>query len=272
MMKQKSNLILWGLLLGGFYPYVANAREKSFTIREAVSGSDTVFVGTIKAVNPKHLDVEVGRAIKGAPSGQARVRWDEQPSLERKIPELKSGDSVIVFGVMSSGELQPYLGSRGVRPIPKAEEGLYQNTVADLIEYDSTASSTAKVGALSRLLSGEVEGQRAALEILYLENPVPAGALLPKIISLARGSNGRIAVPATQALQRVGTKEEIPVLIDLVASDNKYVAETALMAVKGMTGKEHAVDLKKEPRQRAKDIDELRKWWRGNKDKTKLIR
>lgn len=272
MTKQKLKLIFMGLLLGGFRPHTANAREKSFVIREAVGSSGTIFFGTIKAVNPSYLDVEVGRAIKGSASGQVRVRWDEQPSLERKKSDLKSGDFAIIFGAMNSGELQPYLGSRGVRPIQKSEESLYQNTVADLINYDSAASSTTKVGALSRLLSGGVEAQSAALEILYLDNPVPASALMPKIISLARGPNGRIAVPATQALRRVGTKEEIPVLIDLIGSDNKTVAETALMSVRRMTGKELPVDLNKEPRQRAKDIDEWRKWWGGNKDKTKLIR
>jgi hypothetical protein len=244
------------------------ARPSHPLLVEMVRQSQRIDQGTVTGTGEK-IQIEVKNALKG-PRPEPPILsldWSKYDSVEEHPPKLSVGDEVLVFLAEDGQLLAGYDGLIKVNAKSATPEAVR-------MILDSASAGAAREQVLLRMIeSDNSEAKRAALQIIYLETDRNAGALktlAPNIIKESKSSDARVSMAATQALGRIATKDEIPALIDLVASKHKHVASTANNILIHRTGVKIELGTNAGDPDRGKTAEKWRTWWGRHKAEVNL--
>lgn len=253
------------LLFGGQH---AAARAKRFVVTDATRASPLIFSATVVAVEKDEFLVDSIRQIKGVVATSHRISWNQRNDMEHVRPSINKGDRILVFGQNKGAVVVPYYGVAGIKVLKKIEETDYFSMVQSLVAYSAEGDANKKAVILSHMLDRGPVAQRAALDTIYLDGrQLPTRTLMPRISGFAKNPQHAIAGTAVQLIGQYGGKENVSELIEMMASENRHVAEAAYYAVKNLTNHEIAFDIKGNPSTKSRQIQNWRTWWRDNKDK-----
>jgi hypothetical protein len=261
------------LLVTGFV-LTSEARPWHPFLFEKVRVAEFIGVGEVISADDK-LKVKIVETLKGsAPASSVlEMEWKKFDSIETRTSFfLAPGSRLLIFAVTKNGAYEPVAGPQGVIQLSNRQED--KKATQSLLQFEAATTSKEKESVLAMMLSStNGVAQQAALPLIYLEGrqgKFDPKALREQVILLTRNSNPRTAGPATQALEIIATKHEIPALIDLMESPNRDVAQTAHQALTNRTGGKINFNSWDGPSARAKSVKQWRDWWEKNQDTVEL--
>lgn len=279
----KNNAIFSGLLVTLFLMsgMELDAKIKIFSLVEKIKQSDIILIGNVKEVHEGYVRMDVKEMLKGTvPLKEIDVAWDSVPRMEKIVAPYSVGAQFLLFTSTTEARYETFMGGQGAIKLEKNESEQYKGAV-DLISKYEVAKSTEEIKSrlIAMLRSNNPLLQQAALlDFIYLDagkiRNVGIGEkeLAQDIIRLTKDSDKRVVSNAIYALKRVGGKESIPRLIELVGDDDESIAQVAARSLSNKTGFQKTIERGRSHAERKKIQAEWQDWWGKNKDKVKIRR
>ena len=279
-MKQKlKDKFFITLIIACVFLSVSNvsAKIKTFTLIEKTRSASLIFIGNVTKSNVNSVLVAVDTVLKGVPDSlKVEVLCDSKEIFYQPPVSYQVGDKILLFAMPKEHMYEPFAGQQGILKLQLGWGDKYQSAIQKILDFDAALSPEEKKTILIDMLTMEnLLSQYSALEIIYLEyhtNTFPTAPLIQPVSKFVQQPVNNVTIFSIQVLGRIGDKTVIPVLIELLASQDNNVAKMAFRVLKRMTRAEIEFDSQLTHKVKVKAIQKWRDWWEVNKDKVILVK
>ncbi len=252
------------------------AKVKYYSLVEKTRSADAIFIGQVTALRANSVAVRVQTLVKGSLPAEIELGWERTGSTELPPAVHAVGAQILAFTSGTASPSAPFAGPQGTLTLQPGWANQYQIAIGQILEFDAASLPDLKSAVLERMMTGTNQlSQASALEIIYLEYHTNAFTVAPLVagaLRLAQQPEPGIAIPALQVLSRIGEKEQIPALIQLMGGRDASIALVAFRVTKGLTGADLPVETAQSREIRAAAAKRWAEWWDANKDSVVLVK
>jgi len=273
---RKSSWLLLVVIL--FYSDIISAKVKFYTVVEKTRGASLIFIADVVEVKSDHLILHTTIPLKGSvPKTPINLFWGGQNHSELPENIVNAKDTILVFANPNgNGVYQPFSGVQGALKLEPGWSSVYEDAITKIIRFDSASSPESKSSILKTMLSGSNQiSENSALEIAYLEyytGKFRVADLIQPVMLLTQSPDKSISLFAIQLLGKIGDKTTVPLLINMLGSQDEDIASKAYQVLNLMLDMKLPIDIKQSYASRKTSSMHLLKWWNENKETIVLTR
>lgn len=259
-----------------------DARPVELNAIERVRQADVILLAKVTEVHQDTFIVTVRHVYKGMPSGNTITVSRPQRNIEQAFPVFSNGDQVALYGSERSKTLYLLPGAAGGEIVSDLKlsnwEGLLRDIQLLLGEASNLPGGAPQIinsnsVLISMLKSGARLRTETALDYIYRTpaRDLDADLIRPEVLVLLGAPDATTIVKAIQVLRRIGDKNSVPLLINLVGSNNNAISDVAFSTVRGMVAGDFQMPRNATQVERHNWMLKLREWWSINQDRIRLV-